>query len=170
MIASDEADGRLRVTAHPNLNFTVVINPENGPGDSSYPGDDYAPQIQSLNAYSNVRTVGYVRTDYASRNISSVIDDVATYSSWSTNRTANTNTSAPLAVHGIFFDEAPYDYSPTIAKYMETINQAAKNMSGLLADRIVSLDKYYRPIIIGRRVALPTLASSPPLGLIHPAV
>lgn len=131
------------MTVHPNLNFTVIINPENGPGNSSYPGDDYAPQIQSLNAYSNVRTVGYVRTNYARRNISAVIDDVATYAGWGKNQSANTNSSAPLAVDGIFFDEAPYDYTEDVGKYMETINEAAKNTSGFLPDRIVSTDKYY---------------------------
>lgn len=109
----------------------MIINPEDGPGPSRYPNDDYIFQIQKLNTYSNVRTVGYVRTGYATRNITSVLQDVSTYSGWATfNATA-------LAVHGIFFDEVPSEYSSANAEYLKSINQAAKNASGLQPDRTV---------------------------------
>lgn len=109
----------------------MIVNPEDGPGSSRYPSDDYIFQIQKLNTYSNVRTVGYVRTGYATRNITSVLQDVSTYSGWATfNATA-------LAVHGIFFDEVPSEYSSANAEYLKSINQAAKNASGLQPDRTV---------------------------------
>lgn len=124
--------GSFRITSYSALNFTIILNPDSGPGSSEYPGDDLVPQIQKLNAYTNVRTVGYVRTGYATRNITSVLLDVATYSSWA----ALSNTSG-LAVKGIFFDEVPSEYSEASADYLATINQAAKNATGVLQDKTV---------------------------------
>ncbi|RAK95347.1 spherulation-specific family 4 protein [Aspergillus ibericus CBS 121593] len=118
------------VTAHPDLNFTIIINPSSGPGSTAYPSDEYASQVERLGTYSNVRKVGYVRTGYATRNITAVLDEVATYAGWS-------NESLTLAMDGIFFDEAPYDYSATKVEYMNTINAAVKNSSGLSGDRMV---------------------------------
>jgi len=115
----------------------VILNPGSGPGSSQYPSNDYVSQIQRLNTYLNVRTIGYVPTGYASRNITSVLHDVSTYSGWAAYPTTKTN-STGLAVHGIFFDEAPYEYSEEAADYLKTINRAVKNASGLLPDRMVS--------------------------------
>lgn len=77
-----------------------------------------------------METVGYVPTEYATRNISDVISDISTYAGW-----AAKNSS--LAMHGIFFDEAPYEYSAAAVEYMRTINQVAKNATGLQGDRTV---------------------------------
>lgn len=120
-----------RVTTHPDLNFTVIINPSSGPGSSAYPSEDYTSSVERLSTYSNVRKVGYVRTAYATRNITAVLDDVATYAGWA-------NQSLTLAMDGIFFDEAPYDYSAAKAEYMQTISEAVKSSSGLRRDRMVS--------------------------------
>jgi len=117
-------------TAHPQLNFTVIVNPQSGPGSSPYPTEQYSFQLRQLHAYPNVRTVGYVRTGYAERNITAVLQDVATYSGWASK-------SSALAVDGIFFDEIPSEYSSTMAEYLSTINQAAKNAPGLQLDRMV---------------------------------
>jgi hypothetical protein len=92
-------------------------------------------EIQKINNFTNVQTVGYVRTAYATRNISDVLKDVATYSGWNTH--ANASTGTKLAVHGIFFDEAPSEYTSMNAEYMLTINQAVKNDKGFLGDRTV---------------------------------
>ncbi|CAG8972121.1 hypothetical protein HYALB_00008126 [Hymenoscyphus albidus] len=118
------------VQAHPKLNFTVIINPSSGPGSSPLPDSSYTPEIQKMNAFPNVRTVGYVRTGYGSRNISEVLADVNTYSGWASNQSAN------IAMHGIFFDEAPYLYSQQNAAFLVTINQAVKNSTGIQPDRI----------------------------------
>jgi hypothetical protein len=120
------------VTNYPNLNFTIVINPSSGPGNSSQPSSQYAHQIQRLNSYPNVRTVGYVRTGYASRNLTTVLQEVGIYSGWA-------SVSPNLAMHGIFFDEVPSEYTTASAEYLATINEAAKNASGLRPDRTVSL-------------------------------
>jgi hypothetical protein len=125
------------VTSHPNQHFIVILNPNSGPGSSSFPADQYISQIQRINSFPNVQTVGYVRTGYATRNISDVLVDVAVYSGWDTN--ANATLGSGLAVHGIFFDEAPSEYSTATADYMLTINHAVKESIGILGDKTVRL-------------------------------
>ena len=116
--------------AHPNLAFTVIVNPSSGPGLSQYPNDQYSTGVQKLNAYPNVKTVGYVRTGYATRNISTVVSEVGTYAGWASK-------SSALAMHGIFFDEAPHEYVAEAVEYMRSINQAVKNATGLQGDKTV---------------------------------
>ncbi len=120
----------LRVQAHRNLEFTVIVNPSSGPGASQYPDDYYSAAIQTLNGYPNVKTVGYVRTGYATRNISTVISEVNTYAGW-------TSKAASLAMHGIFFDESPHEYTADAVEYMRSINQVVKNATGLQGDKTV---------------------------------
>jgi hypothetical protein len=119
-----------RIEAHPNLNFTVIINPASGPGETQYPNANYTTQITRLNSYQNVQTVGYVRTGYATNNLTDVITQVETYGGWS-------NKSVSLAMHGIFCDEAPHQFSEDAAQYMRTLNNAIKSTSGLLGNRLV---------------------------------
>ncbi|KAK4580546.1 hypothetical protein LTR86_000749 [Recurvomyces mirabilis] len=110
--------------------YTVVINPNDGPGNISGPGEDYLAAIARLNVYANVRTIGYVRTRYASRNITSVMQDVTTYAHWST-------MAANLSMHGIFFDEVPSTYSLDVLQYLNTINDAVKSSEGIASDRLI---------------------------------
>ena len=117
---------------HHQLNFLVVINPNSGPGPLPYPSNDYSPQVQRLNAYPNVQTVGYVRTGYATRNISTVLEEIATYAGWSSNTT-------DFAMHGIFFDEAPHQYSADAVDFMTKVNKAVKEESGILGDKTVRI-------------------------------
>lgn len=88
------------------------------------------PAIQKLNRYPNVRTVGYIPTDYGNRPVSDVLRDIATYAGWSTNATG-------VAMHGIFFDEAPHEYSADIADYMRRLNDAVLHADGLQGDKTV---------------------------------
>lgn len=161
------ADQTFRVISQPNLNFTVILNPDSGPGSSRYPGDDFVPQIQRLNSYSNVRTVGYVRTGFGTRNISSVLLDVSTYSGWATNASANAN-STGLALHGIFFDEIPSEFSEEADEYLNTINQAVKNSSGLLPDKtvrkLISVSLYLEISVICKALCTYHISTLPPAG------
>ncbi|KKK15244.1 hypothetical protein ARAM_005025 [Aspergillus rambellii] len=116
--------------AHPELDFVVVVNPQSGPGSSSSPSSEYAAAVRQLSTYSNVQKVGYVRTSYATRNITEVLDDVETYSDWDSQ-------SSALAMDGIFFDEAPHQYTSAAAEYMNRINLAVKNATGIQGDRMV---------------------------------
>jgi Spherulation-specific family 4 len=108
-----------------------VINPSSGPGNSSLPDDNYSTQILKLNNYTNAETVGYVRTGYATQNITHVAEEVATYAGWGMQNNS-------LAMHGIFFDKAPHEYSADAVSYMQTINQVVKNSTLQGAKRVSS--------------------------------
>jgi hypothetical protein len=127
------ADERHRISTHPNVNFTVVINPGNGPGPDSLPDGNYTREIPKLTAYDNVRVLGYVHTSYGKRNFSAVRKDIQTYADWPTN-SSNPN----LAVRGIFFDETPQQYDAQTLTYLQGLTDFAKNLKGLGPDQFVS--------------------------------
>ncbi|EFY94704.1 spherulation-specific family 4 protein [Metarhizium robertsii] len=112
------------VSRRPDLNFTVIVNPSSGPGSSPYPDVHYDAAIRRLNSYPNIETVGYVRTGYATRNLSDVTAEVAVYSGWFSNASA-------LAMHGIFFDEAPHEYSPEAVEFLRAADSFVKSAPGL---------------------------------------
>ena len=118
------------MNATSDLNYTVIVNPDSGPGNGSAPNEDFLSAIRTLNTYANVRTVGYIPTGYGSRLIDDVLREVETYAGWSTNATG-------VAMHGIFFDEAPHDYSVDVANYMKRANDAVLSANGLQGDKTV---------------------------------
>ncbi|CAG8073709.1 unnamed protein product [Penicillium nalgiovense] len=120
------------ISTHPNVNFTVVINPGNGPGPDSLPDGNYTREIPKLTAYDNVRVLGYVYTSYGKRNVSAVRKDIQTYSDWPTN-SSNPN----LAVRGIFFDETPQQYDAQTLTYLQGLTDFVKDLKDLGPDRFV---------------------------------
>nr|OQO24450.1 hypothetical protein B0A51_10169 [Rachicladosporium sp. CCFEE 5018] len=118
------------LNATTDLTYTVVINPESGPGNATTPNSDFLPAIQRLNSYPNAKTVGYVRTGYGNRSIDDVLQDVETYSGWATSATG-------IQMHGIFFDEAPYAYSAEILEYMTRCNEAVASASGIGGNKTI---------------------------------
>ncbi|KAL4925214.1 spherulation-specific family 4 protein [Aspergillus undulatus] len=121
------------IQSHPDLNFLVIVNPQSGPGPGPAPDEAYQLAIRQLDTYPNVQKVGYVRTNYAKRNVSEVLDDIAIYSGWESQ-------SADLAMAGIFFDEAPHQYVEGTVEYLTRINSAVKEAGGLQGDRTVILN------------------------------
>jgi hypothetical protein len=94
--------GFSSIKAFPKVPFTVVVNPNSGPGGA--PGSQPDAQTQGclllLKASgSNVNTVGYVRTNYTNRAVADVQADINAYANW----------TASYRPSGIFFDEATYD-------------------------------------------------------------
>jgi len=125
------------VQNNPGLNFTIIVNPDTGPGTTDYPAQDYITAIQLLNTFSNVKTMGYIRLTWAERDINEVLGDLQRYSNW-----ANYSSKGEgLSMHGIFYDEAPHVYTPEAAEYMKKINQAVKKAPGLLANRTVCAER-----------------------------
>ncbi|KAK4936711.1 hypothetical protein LTR66_015299 [Elasticomyces elasticus] len=120
------------ISAHPDVNFTVVINPGNGPGPNALPDANYTREIPKLTAYENVRLLGYVHTTYATRNVSSIRKDIQTYADWPTN-SSNPN----LAVRGIFFDETPQQYEPQTLSYLQGLTDFVKDLEGLGPNQFV---------------------------------
>ncbi|KAL5360062.1 Spherulation-specific family 4 [Aspergillus floccosus] len=120
------------ISARPDVNFTVVINPGSGPGPDALPDANYTREIPKLASYDNVRLLGYVATTYAKRNISLVRKDIETYAAWP-NRSSNPD----LAVRGIFFDETPQEYDPNVLSYFEELTSFVKSTPGLGPDHFV---------------------------------
>ncbi|EAW09379.1 spherulation-specific family 4 protein [Aspergillus clavatus NRRL 1] len=120
------------ISKHPDVNFTVVINPGSGPGPEALPDGNYTREIPKLASYENVRLLGYVATTYAKRNISEVRRDIETYAAWPTQ-----SSNANLAVRGIFFDETPQQYDADILAYLRELTDVVKGTSGLGPDHYV---------------------------------
>lgn len=94
------------ISASPSTPYLAVINPGNGPGATGSPGNadaNYITGVSQLNAAPNVKTIGYVRTNYGTSSTSELYANLTTWSSWSS------YTETDLSVAGIFFDEAPTD-------------------------------------------------------------
>ena len=83
---------------YPSLTFIVIVNPNSGPG-SSPPNSDWVSGMRSLNSIQNIKTIGYVYTNYGRRSTSTVKSDVAAYAAW----------PSGAAPSGIFFDQVATD-------------------------------------------------------------
>lgn len=122
---------------HPNLHFVVVINPNNGPGQSKMPDACYTAALRSLADYPNICTLGYVYCSYGKRPISAVRADIDTYYGW----------SVPLAPRGVFIDEAPAD--ETYVDYLASLTGHAK-AAGKSCLGKVAIVVYNPGVVVGR--------------------
>jgi len=120
------------ISDHPHVKFIVILNPHNGPGASPFPDAEYSQEIPRLNSQPNVRTVGYVRTNYCNRDLAEVLADVNRYAGWSKGYA-----ESDLAVHGIFLDETSNQYSANVSEYLHTVDQKVKDASGILGERLM---------------------------------
>lgn len=162
----------IRISTHPNVNFTIVINPGNGPGPDDLPDANYTRAIPILSSYANVRLLGYVHTSYTTRNAAAVYRDIKTYAEWPT-KSANPN----LAVRGIFFDETPQQYSAHSLAYLQNLTQLTKGLNGLGSIPYVSYPfSLLHPLCVGVRhvtglihCPLPLAFLSYPSDIISPA-
>ncbi|KAL4810195.1 Spherulation-specific family 4 [Aspergillus unguis] len=139
------------ITAHPDVNFTVVVNPGSGPGPNALPDGNYTAEIPRLTAHDNVMVLGYVATTYGQRNISLVRHDIETYAAWPTN-----SSDPRLAVRGIFFDETPQQYDANILSYLEELTSIVKRTPGLGPDNFV----FHNPGVVPDSRYLPTADST----------
>ncbi|KAG6011537.1 hypothetical protein E4U43_008251 [Claviceps pusilla] len=90
-------------SSSPSLPFLTIVNPYNGPGQTGQPGDadrNYITGVSQLNALRNVKTIGYVRTNYSAAPMQELKTNMSIWQSWSTYAAAN------ISIHGIFLDEA----------------------------------------------------------------
>ncbi|KAI9642121.1 hypothetical protein NHQ30_008922 [Ciborinia camelliae] len=124
------------LSAHPTVNFTIIINPDSGPGPAhTFPDQAYIDGVASLNAFPNAKCLGYVDTAYMARSVEDVTGDVDTYKFWST------YTPQDIHLTGIFFDDSVATWDTTSSPYMSSIaaHAHAANLSvtlnpGTLAD------------------------------------
>lgn len=133
-------DSKHRLAAKPNLDFVLIINPSSGPGSSQYPDEQYTAALTQLAKYPNVHKVGYVRTGYATRNVTDVISEINVFSGWASKGPA-------FAMEGIFFDESPHQYSAEAVDFMLKASRAVKDATGLQgAKTVVSIDPHGEPL------------------------
>ncbi|OOQ85259.1 hypothetical protein PEBR_26942 [Penicillium brasilianum] len=109
------------ISSHPDIEFQVIVNPDSGPGDTTYPDANLITGISTLNSYDNVHVIGYIRTNYAECAQAEVDSQIAVYSGWSSYTAKN------ISVSGIFFDEAPRTNENTKIAYMQSISATAKS-------------------------------------------
>lgn len=109
---------------YPYVQFLVIVNPDSGPGNNSTADPNFASGLANLNAKSNVRTIGYVHTAWATRDSSVILHEISTYASWSN------DTSGNYGIHGIFFDETPNNYTAEGESYMNLVDNYVKSHSG----------------------------------------
>jgi hypothetical protein len=119
-------------SSYPLVQFTAIVNIHNGPGEGALPNAEYSTAIETLNSLTNVRTIGYVATTWCTRDVSSVLDDIAAYSFWG-------EYDSSLAMNGIFVDETPTHYSLEYVSYLEAISKAVYDSVGLMDSYIGKL-------------------------------
>lgn len=110
------------IAANPNLTFNLIINPDSGPGATTYPDTNTIAGLARLNSYPNVNTLGYVHVTLCTRSLSDAQADVDKYAGW-----AKYEGGQDIHVSGIFFDEAPALYSSNDFSYMQTMSGYVKN-------------------------------------------
>lgn len=72
----------LAANRHPTLQFLVVVNPSNGPGEGDRPDENYVRVLQQLRDVENVKLVGYVYCSYGKREQGEMRRDVERYKVW----------------------------------------------------------------------------------------
>jgi Spherulation-specific family 4 len=111
--------------AYPNVSFTIVVNPFNGPGLEDLPDENYQREIPKLTCHPNVRVVGYVHTNWAKRDLNLVFADIEKYAQWRKHSGVE-----GLKVSGIFVDETPNIYDADAEAYLAKLRKHAKEMPG----------------------------------------
>ena len=111
-----------QVQKYPDLTFQVIVNPNSGPGVSpgQVPDSNWITALSYLNTFDNVEMIGYVHTDYATRNMTEVEQEIQTYAEWALYQDAD------IALNGSFFDEAPDDNSSGSLGYMAAVASYAR--------------------------------------------
>ena len=113
------------IAKHPDVSFTVVVNPFNGPGLDDLPDANYLREIPKLACHPNVKVMGYVHTSWAKRDIGLVCGDVSRYAQWP-ERSGNPD----LRVEGVFVDETPNIYDADAEVYLTKLREHVKAMPG----------------------------------------
>lgn len=114
---------------HQDVKFTVIINPDNGPGNATRPSPEYADVLNALEVFPHVQTLGYIQTDSGARDNATVRSDIAIYSGWSKFQ--------DLRLNGIFFDQTPYKDEGNACEYLRNISATVRHSEGFLEPKLV---------------------------------
>ena len=113
-----------RISSHPNLPISVIINVDNGPGATEQPDTAFQTCIPSLKQ-NNSRVLGYIPTNFGSITEDEITRAVALYAGW----------EAEYRPEGIYFDQASSE-----ADDVATLRNISDTAKGIFAD-FVSLRK-----------------------------
>ncbi|KAH7361710.1 Spherulation-specific family 4 [Plectosphaerella cucumerina] len=108
--------------ANPGVTFQVVVNPGNGPGPDPLPDASYMAALRRLCELPNVEPLGYVHCTYGQRDAAPIQRDIETYMGWNDHG---------LRVHGIFFDETPWEpvHADLMASYTQHVRETWRRRS-----------------------------------------
>ncbi|GIK06573.1 hypothetical protein Aspvir_002223 [Aspergillus viridinutans] len=123
------------ISSNPDVQFTIIINPDNGPGSTTLPDENFLAAVPRLTAYRNALVIGYVRTGKGTRDIADVTKEINTYAGWPS---ASGNSS--FAVHGIFLDEAPSKYDAAAVTYYKQLASVIRGSKGLGPNNLVVMN------------------------------
>ena len=115
------------ISAHPSIDFIIVINCDSGPGSGTLPnGDDgnYITAIEKLHSFSNVQLIGYVHTLYKQESLNAIQANVSTYAGW------KSYTGGNIAMSGIFVDEVTNDDSDDSLEYIANVSSIIRSTLG----------------------------------------
>jgi hypothetical protein len=127
---------------YPDITFTAVVNPSNGPnpGEDGCPDKDVVEGLASLNKHANIRTMGYVHTAnstdcgkgtdicFCTASAAEVKRNITTYASWATKGCQGWSTVNPdISIDSIFIDEAPGEDGGKCLDYMKDLTSHAKS-------------------------------------------
>jgi len=100
------------------------------------PEQSYIDEIPKLRDYPNIKTLGYVATNYTDKQIDSVLAEIHQYSLW-----PSLMNNTRISVDGIFFDEVPglyhwqkHDYLKSAADAVRTNENLGEKLVGALID------------------------------------
>ncbi|KAK7180580.1 hypothetical protein DPSP01_006415 [Paraphaeosphaeria sporulosa] len=104
-----------------NLKFNVILNPCSGPCMGSLPEPAYIDEIPKLKNHPNIRTLGYVATNYTDKVLDSVLSEIRQWASW-----PMLMNDTRMSVDGIFFDEIPGLYHWQKHDYLKATTNAVQ--------------------------------------------
>ena len=117
------------IVQHEDVKFTVIINPNDGPGNTTRPTTEYVDVLNTLQVYPHVQTLGYIKTDNGTRDNATIRAEIARYSGWSAFQ--------DLRLNGIFFDNTPYHDEGNAQEYLTNISATVRHSKGFLEPKVV---------------------------------
>lgn len=96
--------------------------------------------MPKLKNYPNIRTLGYVATNYTDKSIDRIIEEIHTYANWTT-----IMNDTRMAVDGIFFDEIPGPYHWQKFDYLKKVQDEVKGSAGL-GQKLISMLEMRHPV------------------------
>jgi hypothetical protein len=118
------------IIKHHDTRFTVVLNPDNGPGNATWPGASFIEAVKRINIYPNVQTVGYINIALGAMTNATAQSEIAIYAGWS-------NVTEGLALDGIYFDQTPWhnDEEDRVQSYLQGLSAAVRDNDGWSSNR-----------------------------------